>query len=80
MAETPNGQAPGADQILTERKKRIFSVRTVVFLVLGFLMERYVIRRLADLDIEICCFGHGPPHLSGARDRNRALADTLPRP
>ncbi|MDD3824767.1 MAG: MBL fold metallo-hydrolase [Anaerolineae bacterium] len=38
------------------------------------------IRRLADLDIEICCFGHGPPLLAGARQRIRAMADSLPRP
>jgi glyoxylase-like metal-dependent hydrolase (beta-lactamase superfamily II) len=36
------------------------------------------IRRLATLDIEVCCFGHGPPLLSQARQRIRALADTLP--
>lgn len=38
------------------------------------------IRRLADLDIEICCFGHGPPLVAGARQRIRAMADSLPRP
>lgn len=38
------------------------------------------IRRLADLDIEVCCFGHGPPLLSEARHRIRAMADSLPRP
>ncbi len=38
------------------------------------------IRRLAALDIEVCCFGHGPPLLSQARQRIRALADTLPQP
>jgi len=38
------------------------------------------IRRLADLDIEVCCFGHGPPILSQARQRIQAIADTLPPP
>jgi glyoxylase-like metal-dependent hydrolase (beta-lactamase superfamily II) len=38
------------------------------------------IRRLATLDIEVCCFGHGPPLLSQARQRIRAMADTLPQP
>jgi glyoxylase-like metal-dependent hydrolase (beta-lactamase superfamily II) len=38
------------------------------------------IRRLAALDIEVCCFGHGPPLLSHARERIRAMAESLPRP
>ena len=46
MAETPNGQAPGADPILTERKQRIFSVRTVVFLVLSLSIAYYLLSKL----------------------------------
>jgi hydroxyacylglutathione hydrolase len=38
------------------------------------------IRRLAALEIEVCCFGHGPPLLSHARHRIRAMADSLPQP
>jgi hydroxyacylglutathione hydrolase len=36
--------------------------------------------RLAALDIEVCCFGHGPPLLLQARQRIRAMAESLPRP
>lgn len=35
------------------------------------------IRRLAALDVETACFGHGEPILSGARDRLRDVAATL---
>jgi glyoxylase-like metal-dependent hydrolase (beta-lactamase superfamily II) len=34
-------------------------------------------RRLAELDVEIACFGHGEPVLSGAGERLRAVAATL---
>jgi glyoxylase-like metal-dependent hydrolase (beta-lactamase superfamily II) len=36
------------------------------------------VRRIAALDFEICCFGHGPPLLQHARQRVQALADSLP--
>ncbi|MCL7452637.1 MAG: MBL fold metallo-hydrolase [Anaerolineae bacterium] len=35
------------------------------------------IRRIAALDFEICCFGHGPPLSVNARERVRAFADSL---
>ncbi len=38
------------------------------------------IRRIAALDFEVCCFGHGPPILAGARQRVQDLADSLSRP
>jgi glyoxylase-like metal-dependent hydrolase (beta-lactamase superfamily II) len=36
------------------------------------------VRRIAGLEFEVCCFGHGPPLTSGARQRVQALADSLP--
>jgi hydroxyacylglutathione hydrolase len=39
---------------------------------------RASIRRIAALDFEVCCFGHGPPLLHNARERVQALADSLP--
>lgn len=36
------------------------------------------IRKLAALDFEVCCFGHGPPLLHNARQRVQAFAATLP--
>jgi glyoxylase-like metal-dependent hydrolase (beta-lactamase superfamily II) len=36
------------------------------------------IRRIADLDFEVCCFGHGPPLMENARHRVRAFAESLP--
>jgi glyoxylase-like metal-dependent hydrolase (beta-lactamase superfamily II) len=36
------------------------------------------IRRIADLDFEVCCFGHGPPLMENARQRVRAFAESLP--
>lgn len=33
--------------------------------------------RIAALDIEVCCFGHGPPLMENARQRVRAFADSL---
>ena len=35
------------------------------------------IRKIADLDIEVCCFGHGPPLLENAGQRVQAYADSL---
>jgi glyoxylase-like metal-dependent hydrolase (beta-lactamase superfamily II) len=35
------------------------------------------IRRIADLDFEVCCFGHGPPLTAGAQQRVRAFAESL---
>ncbi len=35
------------------------------------------VRRLAKLDVEILCFGHGPPISEGANERLRAFASTL---
>lgn len=34
-------------------------------------------RRLAELDVDIACFGHGDPLLAAAGDRLRAVAGTL---
>ena len=34
-------------------------------------------QRLADLDVETACFGHGEPIASGAGDRIREVAATL---
>jgi glyoxylase-like metal-dependent hydrolase (beta-lactamase superfamily II) len=39
---------------------------------------RASVRRIATLDFEVCCFGHGPPLLKNARERVQALADSLP--
>lgn len=39
---------------------------------------RASVRRIATLDFEVCCFGHGPPLLQNARERVQALADSLP--
>ncbi|MFN2167244.1 MAG: MBL fold metallo-hydrolase [Anaerolineae bacterium] len=36
------------------------------------------VRRIAALDFEVCCFGHGPPLLEHAQQRVQALADSLP--
>jgi glyoxylase-like metal-dependent hydrolase (beta-lactamase superfamily II) len=36
------------------------------------------IRRIAALDFDICCFGHGPPLTKNAGQRVRAFADSLP--
>ena len=35
------------------------------------------IRKIAALDFEICCFGHGPPLAENARRRVRAFAESL---
>ena len=35
------------------------------------------IRKIAALDIEVCCFGHGPPLLENAGQKVRAFADSL---
>ncbi|MBN1661751.1 MAG: MBL fold metallo-hydrolase [Anaerolineae bacterium] len=35
------------------------------------------VTRIAELDFEICCFGHGPPLVRDARARVRALAHRL---
>lgn len=39
---------------------------------------RASIRRIADLDFRVCCFGHGAPLVENARQRVRAFADSLP--
>jgi len=39
---------------------------------------RASIRRIADLDFRVCCFGHGAPLMENARQRVRAFADSLP--
>ncbi len=39
---------------------------------------RASIHKVAALDFEVCCFGHGPPLLHNARQRVQALAATLP--
>jgi hydroxyacylglutathione hydrolase len=36
------------------------------------------IHKIAGLDFEVCCFGHGPPLVQDARQRVRAFADSLP--
>jgi len=36
------------------------------------------IKRIAALDFEVCCFGHGLPLLRQARQRVQAFADSLP--
>lgn len=38
---------------------------------------RASIERIAALDIEVCCFGHGPPLVGDAQKRLRAFADSL---
>ena len=35
------------------------------------------IRRIAALEFEVCCFGHGPPLVEKAQQRVRAFAETL---
>jgi glyoxylase-like metal-dependent hydrolase (beta-lactamase superfamily II) len=35
------------------------------------------IKKIAELDFEVCCFGHGPPLIENARQRVQALADSL---
>jgi glyoxylase-like metal-dependent hydrolase (beta-lactamase superfamily II) len=35
------------------------------------------IRRIATLDFEVCCFGHGPPLVEDAQQRVLAFAETL---
>ncbi len=35
------------------------------------------VRRIAALDVKVCCFGHGPPLTQGAQDWLRALASSL---
>jgi glyoxylase-like metal-dependent hydrolase (beta-lactamase superfamily II) len=35
------------------------------------------IRKIAQLDFEVCCFGHGPPLMVDARPRVQALAKSL---
>jgi glyoxylase-like metal-dependent hydrolase (beta-lactamase superfamily II) len=36
------------------------------------------IQKIADLDFEVCCFGHGPPLVGHAKHRVRVFADSLP--
>lgn len=36
------------------------------------------IHKIAALDFEVCCFGHGPPLMKDAWQRVKALADSLP--
>ena len=36
------------------------------------------IHKIAELDFEVCCFGHGPPLVGQAKQRVRAFADSLP--
>ncbi len=36
------------------------------------------IRKIAALDFDVCCFGHGPPLMSNARQRVQAFAESLP--
>jgi glyoxylase-like metal-dependent hydrolase (beta-lactamase superfamily II) len=38
---------------------------------------RESVRRLAELEIDVCCFGHGPPLVGGASEKIRALAASL---
>ncbi len=35
------------------------------------------IRKIAELDFDVCCFGHGPPLMENATQRVRAFADSL---
>lgn len=35
------------------------------------------IQKIAALDFEVCCFGHGPPLVEGAANRVREFADSL---
>lgn len=35
------------------------------------------VHKLAELDIEVCCFGHGPPLVVDTGERLRAFADSL---
>jgi glyoxylase-like metal-dependent hydrolase (beta-lactamase superfamily II) len=35
------------------------------------------IRKLAKLDVDVACFGHGPPIVGGAGEKIRAFAATL---
>ncbi len=35
------------------------------------------IRRIAALDFEVCCFGHGPPLVENARQRVQAFSESL---
>jgi glyoxylase-like metal-dependent hydrolase (beta-lactamase superfamily II) len=35
------------------------------------------IQKIAELDFEVCCFGHGPPLREDARQRVQALADSF---
>jgi glyoxylase-like metal-dependent hydrolase (beta-lactamase superfamily II) len=37
------------------------------------------IHKIAALDFEVCCFGHGPPLMENATQRVRAFARSLPR-
>jgi glyoxylase-like metal-dependent hydrolase (beta-lactamase superfamily II) len=39
---------------------------------------RASIRKIANLDFEVCCFGHGPPLLQKAREQVQAFAESLP--
>ena len=41
-------------------------------------LARESIRKLAKLDVEVACFGHGPPIVGGAGEKIRAFADALP--
>lgn len=36
------------------------------------------IRKIAELDFDVCCFGHGPPLMENAAQRVRAFAESLP--
>ena len=38
---------------------------------------RASVRRIATLDFEVCCFGHGPPLVGNAAQRVRAFAESL---
>jgi glyoxylase-like metal-dependent hydrolase (beta-lactamase superfamily II) len=35
------------------------------------------IRRISELDVEVCCFGHGPPLMAGAQRQVQAFAASL---
>ena len=49
------------------------------FIVAPDIKQAYAsIRKIAELDFEVCCFGHGPPLVNQARERVRAFAASLP--
>ena len=80
------GHTPGSIAIHVPRSRTLFTGDAAAAVgsrpFLGFFnvdgeQARQSVRRLAELDFDIGCFGHGPPLTKGAMQAFRRLAETL---